>query len=89
MAQPLLDSPQIHSGRQAPGCECRAKLMQPELFLFELRSLGTGFEIIQEVELWTAPCGGEDQATGFVSFAFTPFNSLTSFGGDGDLAPNS
>jgi len=55
MTEPLLNRAQIHSSPQAPRGERRPDLVQPEVFRVQFRTLGNGFQAIEEVELRIGP----------------------------------
>jgi hypothetical protein len=40
--------------------------VEPEVFLLEFRTLGTGLQVVQEIELRIATRSGENEAAGFV-----------------------
>lgn len=77
VTKPLLHGALINTSPQAPSCKRRTKLVQPEVFLLQIRTLGTCLQIVQEVLLWIAARGWEREATGFVSLRLQSLQFLS------------
>ena len=66
MPKPLLHSPQVNPGPQAPRRKRRAELVQPEVFLVDLSPFRAYLQAVKEVQLGIAPGSRKDQSAAFV-----------------------